>query len=382
MHRTPLLRSVGLVLGVVASILLAAPGADAERRGRHPVEHPRFGDHPGAPNHHPGKPGAEPRIVLPAFVVRCSTLPDEPPFRVARPTYCVNEEGEGIGDPGADPRIPVLEPVPELQWEAFDEYWRKVHGPKIIHQEGPGDVATPLLLRYEQQHRIPGGPTSEFPPPYEPQVGEDGLLVTDPHRRVRPYQAPAFDGLAQLAFADLDDFFAFFGIEPGDKYLEKIVPDERVFLKGFAFNVSKEYILLPDREPRDPIILIKTHERAPHLSREEFQELWLEEHGKDLVTDPRVRHFVGRYAQLHNISTPDHGAFYDPVGDRFDVISVLSFPNVTYLERFLVSEAYDEIEAFEAEHTAETRYFTAVNYVIRLLDPVERSTKPRFGRRR
>jgi hypothetical protein len=351
------------VLLAAASTLLLATGAGAERAERKPGRHT-----------------AEPRIVLPAFVVRCSTLPDEPPFRVARPSYCVNEHGEGIAEPGADPPVPALEPVPELQWEAFDEYWRKVHGPKIIHDDGPDDEATRLLRRYEQQHRIPGGPTSEFPPPYLPQVDDEGLLVTDPHARVRPYQPPAFDGLAQLAFATREDFFTFFGLEPGDKYIDKIVPDERVFLKGFAFNISKEYILLPDDETRDPIILIKTHERAPNLSREEFQELWLEEHAKDVLSSRTARRLVGRYAQLHNVSTPADGAFYDPVGDRFDVVSVLSFANVNHLEEFLASDAYREIEAAEDRYTAETRYFTAVNYTIRNFEGKERATR-RAGKR-
>ena len=107
-----------------------------------------------------GQPSTgEPRIVLPAFVVRCDTTADTP-IRVSRPSYCVNEEGEGIADPGADPTVPALEADPELRWEAFDEYWRKVHGPKIIHVDGPDDQGTQLLLRYEQQPRTLGGPTS------------------------------------------------------------------------------------------------------------------------------------------------------------------------------------------------------------------------------
>jgi len=316
-------------------------------------------------------PERAPRIVLPAFVVRCSTLPDEEPFRVARPSYCVNEAGEAIGEPGADPPVPALEPIPELQWEAFDAYWRKIHGPKIIHDDGPDDRVTRLLLRYEQQHRIPGGPTTQFAPPYPPQVDEDGLLVTDPHTRVPPYEAPDFDGLAQLAFADRDDFFAFFGIEPGDKYLEKIIPDERVFLKGFAFNISEEHVIIRDRGVRDPIILIKTLERAPELSREEFQALWLTKQAHRVASDPLARRLVGRYAQLHNVSTPADGAFYDPVGDRFDVVEVYSFPNTGAVERFVASDTWKALEEAEAEHTVRTRYFTAVNYVIRNVDPRE-----------
>ena len=108
-----------------------------------------------------------PRIVLNAFEVRADTTP-EVGLRVSRPGYPANVEGEGITEPDADPRVPALEEDPELRWEAYDEYWRKVHGPKHLHRDGPEDNTTHLLLRYEQQHRIPAGPTSLTPPPYHP----------------------------------------------------------------------------------------------------------------------------------------------------------------------------------------------------------------------
>lgn len=314
-----------------------------------------------------------PRIVLPAFVVRCSTLPDDAPFRVSRPGYCVNEDGEAIADSGAD-AAPALEATPELQWEAFDRYWRKIHGPKIIHEDGPTDFATRLLLRYEQQHRIPAGPTSAFRPPYPPQVDEDDLLVTDPHARVPAYQRPRFDGLAQLAYESREDLLTFFGLEPGDKYGDKIIPDEQVFLKGFAFNISREFVLIPDRGTRDPIILVKTHERDASFSRREFQEYWLEEHAKTLTTNGKAGRLVQRYAQLHNISRPEDAPLFDPVGDRFDVISVLSFANVNDLEAFLVSPLHEQLEEAEEEFTEESRFFTAVNFVIINREDVERPT--------
>ena len=322
-----------------------------------------------------GQPGVQPLIVLPAFVVRCDGTPDVAPFRVARPGYCVNEEGEAIADPAADPKEPAMEADPELRWEAFDEYWRKIHGPKIIHVDGLGDSATKLLLRYEQQHRIPGGPTSAFAPPYPPQVDSNGLLITDPHAHVAGYQRPSFDGLAQLAFATREDFNSFFGLNPGDKYLDKIVPDEKVFLKGFAFNISEEHIVIADRGARDPIILVKTLERgAQFASREEFQDRWLTEHARLVTTGATARKLVQRYAQLHNISVPSDAPFYDPAGDRFDVIEVFSFANPTELETFLASDRYAAIAADDAANTERTEIFTAVNYIIRIQHKPEKPT--------
>ena len=315
----------------------------------------------------------DPRIVLPAFVVRCDTTPDTA-ARASRPSYCVNVEGEGIADPGADPTVPALEAEPELRWEAFDEYWRKIHGPKIIHQEGSADVVTQLLLRYEQQHRIPGGPTSAKAPPYAPQVGADGLLIPDPHANVAGYSRPSFDGLAQLAYATRADLDAFFGLAPGDKYLEKIIPDERVFLKGFAFNLSREFIIIPDEGTRDPIIFIKTHERAPGLSRGEFLGLWLNSHAQLVVGNPDAARYVKRYAQLHNVSVPEDAPFFDPVGDQFDGITVMSFANVTELEAFLASDGYAAIAADEAVFTGRSEFFTAVDYIIRIDAAPEQAT--------
>lgn len=318
---------------------------------------------------------AGPRIVLPAFVVRCDTTPDQPPLRVARPGYCVNVHGVATADPAADPKVPVLEPDPELRWEAFDEYWRKIHGPKIIHLDGAGDHVTQLLVRYEQQHRIPGGPTSSNAPPYPAQVDANNLLVTDPHARVKGYQRPSSDGLAQLAFETRRDFNAFFGVLPGDKYLDKIVPDEKIFLKGFVFNISKEFIIIPDAGVRDPIILVKTLQRGPQFSsREQFQKVWLKEHSKLVTSNSTARKLVGRYAQLHNISVPSDGAFYDPVGDQYDVIEVLSFGNPTQLEQFLSSKHYQKIAADDAKNTVKTEFFTAVNYVIKIDDIKEKIT--------
>jgi SAM-dependent methyltransferase len=205
------------------------------------------------------------------------------------------------------------------------------------------------------------------------EVDASGLLITDPHAHVPAYDRPSFDGLAQLAFASKADFFTFFGVNPGDKYHDKIQPDEKVFLKGFAFNISKEFLIIPDRETRDPIIFVETHKRKPSFTRAQFQDYWLDVHAHLVVSQPLVRRLVKRYAQLHNISVPTD-AFYDPIGDQFDGITVMSFANPTDLENFLTSSTYARIVADENVFVAESDYFTAINYIIINKIPHERRT--------
>lgn len=303
-----------------------------------------------------------PWIVLQAMVNRADSSPDEA-GRATRPGYLANRAGQGIHDPGVSDQTPAFCERPQLEWEAFDEYWRKTHGPKIIHNEGDGDDATALLVFYLQQHRLPGGPTSAQAPPYPAKLGDDGMLVPDPAARAVPYGRPRFDGIAQLAFASKAALLRFFDAE--GKYGTKIVPDEAVFIKGFAFNLCEEHVILESEATRrDPIVLIKNHVRHPALSRATFRESWRGSHA-DLVRGlAETKQAIRRYAQLHNVSDPDD-AFYDEAGDRFDGTTLMSFANMNDLEDFLGSASYREIEADESDFCAESDFYTAINYVVR-----------------
>ena len=318
----------------------------------------------GGANTAGGSPPAEPLVVLTALVLRADTSP-ESGLRRARRGYAVNRAGEGIADPGSDDRQLALTAEPQLEWEAFDAYWRKVHGPKILHPEGDDDGITPLLVYYLQQHRIPGGPTSQEPPPYRAPVGADGRLPPDPAARVRGYDRPPWDGLAQLGFRSAEELRRFFDPGPG-KYGEKIVPDEAVFLRGFAFNLSEEHVVLGGDRRRDSILLVVTHVRRDGLTRRAFRERWGGAHADRLRSLPQAKPggSLRRYAQLHNVSAAGD-AFYDEVGDRFDGIGVMSFANINDLEDFLASSDYAGLAADADEFCTEVAYFTALNYAIR-----------------
>lgn len=305
---------------------------------------------------------SSPLIVLNALVVRADSQPPEA-IRRARPRYNVNRAGQGIEEAGVENRVLALTDKPQLEWEAFDEYWRKIHGPKILHVDGPEDRQTGLLTYYLQQHRIPGGPTSDRAPPYLAPVGDDGRLVADPAVRCRPYQRPAWDGIAQLGFRSKQDLAAFFDVAAG-KYGRKIVPDEAVFIRGFGFHVTEEHVVVAGDRRREPVVLLKTHVRNPGLSRAQFRGRWMAQHAELVTHVARQSGLVKRYAQLVNISVAGD-QLYDPVGDRFDGVGAMSFANMNDIEDFLGSEDYAGIRADEAEFALESAYFTALNYVIR-----------------
>jgi len=284
--------------------------------------------------------------------------------RVARPGYNVNRAGLGIEEQGTQNKTLALTATPQLEWEAFDEYWRKVHGPKILHHDGPEDAQTGLLCYYLQQHRVPGGPCSEYPPPYRAPLGKDGRLSAAPVTQMTAYRRPAWDGLAQLAYRTKEDLIKFFGAGPG-KYAEKIMPDEALFIRSFAFHLAEEHIVIESAGlRRDPLVLLTTHTRNAGLTRAQFRGRWMAQHAQ-LMRElaPTVAGFR-RYAQLVNVSEPSD-PIYDALGDRFDGVSALSFASMNDLEDFLASPVYQRLRNDEREFAAESSFFTTLNYVIK-----------------
>ncbi|MGE0336774.1 MAG: EthD domain-containing protein [Gammaproteobacteria bacterium] len=303
-----------------------------------------------------------PLIVLNALVIRADSQPPEG-HRRARPRYNVNSAGAGIEDADARDRTLALTDRPQLEWEAFDEYWRKIHGPKILHVDGSDDRQTALLTYYLQQHRIPGGPTSERAPPYAAPLAPDGRLVTDPAARCVPYTRPAWDGIAQLGFRSRADLAAFFDVGPG-KYGQKIVPDEAVFIRGFGFHVAEEHLVVAADRRQHPVVLLKTHVRNAGLTRAQFRGYWMADYAERVRRAATATGLVRRYAQLVNVSEPGD-ALYDAVGDRIDGVGALSFANMNDVEDFIASDAHAALCAEEQAFAAESAYFTALNYLIR-----------------
>jgi hypothetical protein len=301
-----------------------------------------------------------PLIVTPTFVSRVDNTPRGE--RPQDPGSSRSQHGHEVRHPDWRPHALALEGQPNLAFEHWDEYWRKVHGPKFAWNE-PGS-SSELVLRYDQLHRIASGPSCCFPPPYRAMVDENGKLPFDPQQRVPALRRPRWDGLAYITYAGEADIQQVLGQE---KFARRIIADEQVAFRMVTRQITREYILIPSERHRDPISLVKIHMRAPELSRELFQQHLLREHA-DLVLSRRSTHqYVRRYAQLHTIGATQE----DPEGSRIDAVSVLAFGSMNDLEDYLVSADQQAVEASEARLTGEgSEWWSAINYgVINRLMP-------------
>lgn len=297
---------------------------------------------------------ARPLIVTPTFVSRVDDTP-----RGARPQDAgasKSRHGHEVHFPNLRPHALALEGDPNLAFEHWDEYWRKVHGPKFAWDE-PGS-SSGLVLRYDQVHRIASGPSCFFRPPYRAMLGDDGRLPEDPEKRVPAFRRPRWDGFAYITYAEEADIEKTLGQE---KFSQRIVADEQVAFRMVTREITREYILIPSARHRDPISLVKIHVRRADLSREEFQRRMLNEHAPRVLAQPATRELVRRYAQLHNIGSTQK----DPEGSRIDAVSVLSFASLNDVEDYLVSEDHAVIEASEHGLAGPgSEWWTAINYSV------------------
>lgn len=301
----------------------------------------------------------EPLIVLPVFLSRADSTAQRDRPRDSE--NVVDNNGNPIPEPADDPSALAFESDPNLAYEKWDEYWRKVHGMRFTFEEGPQDRSMSVLLRYDQVHRLPGGPTSAFPPPYHAPLDENGQLHTGVIGRIAPYKRPLYDGLAYMAFRSVEDLTLSFG---SGKFPSKIVPEEQVMFRSVPHMISREFILIASATHRDPISLVKTHTRAPDIGRNDFQGRWLQEHAEFVIGTAATHQYVRRYAQLHNIGPKEGELFWHPISSKWDGLSIFSFAGVTDLEDFLMSDDYAAIEADEARIVDATgsEYWTGVNY--------------------
>ena len=276
----------------------------------------------------------------------------------------LDAEGDLIDLAKAEPADLAFDPDPYLVDEKWREYWRKVHGMRFTHKDGPDDASMALMLRYDQVHRVSSGPTSFFPPPYQPPLDADGRLFPDVLKRIPEYRRPQYDGFAYMAFDSLEDLSASFG---SGKFPAKIVPEERIIFRSVPHLIAKEYVVLPNRAVRGAVMLVKIHRVKAGVTREAFQRHWLHEHADLVLSKPATHRFVTRYAQLHNVGPDKEGElFWHPVGRTMDGVTVMEFANMNHVEDYLMSPEYAEIEADEAKHLDADRsvYWTALNHNI------------------
>ncbi|MCR0980872.1 EthD domain-containing protein [Roseomonas populi] len=309
----------------------------------------------------------KPLIVTPTFVSRVDDTP--PGGRPRDEGSSKGRDGKEVAHPDRHPEALAIEPDPNLAFEHWDEYWRKVHGPKFAYDE-PGS-SSELVLRYDQLHRIASGPSSFFRPPYRAMTEEGGRLVSDPEARVPAFGRPRWDGLAYIVYAEEADIQRTLGQE---KFAKRIIADEQVAFRMVTREIAREHILIPSARHRDPISLVRIHVRRPGLSREAFQQRLLGEHATLVLAQPATHEYVRRYAQLHNIGSTQE----DPEGSRIDAVSILAFASLNDVEDYLVSADHAVIDASEAGLCGEgSEFWTAVNYsVINRLMPELATDRP------
>jgi len=319
-------------------------------------------ENPLADNHHrpPGRTSYHttdaPLIVTPTFLTRADNTP-----RAERPLdegSTRSRHADGLENPDAEPAEIALEPNPNLAYEHWDEYWRKVHGPKFAYEE-PGSDNEPVL-RYDQVHRFAGGPSSYFRPPYQAMITADKKLVSDPEAQVPAYHRPRWDGFAYIAYAAEADINR---VLKQPQYDQRVIADEQTVFRMVTREIAREYILLPSPQHRDPLSLVKIHYRRPERSREEFQQRLLGPHAALVIAQPATHQYVRRYAQLHNIGSTQQP---DPEGRLIDAISVLSFASVNDVEDYLLTDGYRTIEADEASFIdlERSEFWTGLNYSV------------------
>ncbi len=146
------------------------------------------------------------------------------------------------------------------------------------------------------------------------------------------------------------------------QYDKRVVADEQTAFRMVTRSITREYILLPSPQHRDPISLVKIHHRRPELTREAFQERLLRQHAEVVLAQAATHTYVRRYAQLHNIGATQA----DPEGSRMDAISVLSFASMNDVEDYLATTDYQTIETDEATFIDfdQSEFWTGINYSV------------------
>lgn len=303
-----------------------------------------------------------PRTVIFSFLSRADATPLA--HRRRGEGHMLDVAGNVLADPAADPAANAFESDPNINFEKWSEYWRKVHGVRFVHAEDDDDRSLERLLRYDQLHRFPAGPTNLTPPPYVAPLDENGLLFPTIIGHVPPYRRPRWDGVAYLNFAGVDDIAQVLGTS---RVRSKILPEDRAMFRDVAPMLSRQFIIIPSAAAIEAVSLITIHVRRRGLDRTQFQHEWLHRHADFVAAQPATRDLVTRYVQLHNIGPATAGApFFHPETSAIDGVTLMGFANVGDIESYIQADDYQAIVDDERKIADDARreYWTSVNFVI------------------
>ena len=158
-----------------------------------------------------------------------------------------------------------------MEVEAFQEYWRTVHGPIA--------AALPGLRRYVQSHVLPGI-----------------------YRR----SEPAYDGLAELWFESAD-VLKELAASGGDRPVRE---DHAKFMDvaSYVELVTREHVIKDGATPAEGVKNVEFVKRREGLAVEAFQKYWREVHGPLAAAIDPIR----RYVQCHATSAAYRGSANPP----------------------------------------------------------------------
>jgi predicted MFS family arabinose efflux permease len=302
----------------------------------------------------------EPLTVVFSFLSRADSTPIEQ--RRRGEGHLLDTEGRVIPDPAADPGANAFEADPNLNFEKWGEYWRKVHGVRFLYPEEPDDRSIERLQRYDQIHRIAAGPASPMLLPYRAPVDEAGRLFPTIIGHIPPYRRPRWDGVAYLNFESPEDIAT---VLANDRVRTKILPEDRTIFRDIAPVLSRQFIILPSETGNDAISLVKTHVRRPDIDRAAFQHRWLHEHADLVLAQPDTHRFVKRYVQLHNTGPTIEGEpFFHPETSLIDGVTLMTFATMNDVEEFLLTDGHRSIESDERLFCPEVDYRCAINFSV------------------
>lgn len=294
-----------------------------------------------APYLQPRPDDGQPRIVLCSLLSRADNTPLAERHRADG--HVLDRAGNVIADPAADAAANAFESSPNLNFEHWGEYWRKVHGVRFIHAEEPDDQSLERLLRYEQLHRFAPGPVHTDAPPYSAPVDAQGKLWPTVIGHIEAYRRPRWDGIAYLNFASTEDIAVVLG---NARVREKILPEDRTIFRDIAPVLSRQYVITPSTSGNEAITLVKLHVRNPTISRAAFQHWWLRDHAP--LVAAHSKRWARRYVQLHNIGPTEPGLpLYHPQASTLDGVTLMNFTSINELEDFLRSPEQRSIAADE-----------------------------------
>lgn len=252
-----------------------------------------------------------------------------------------------IANPALDPSQNAFEGNPNLNFEHWGEYWRKVHGVRFTYEEDPEDRSFSRLLRYEQLHRFAPGPTGHYAPPYFAPVDQDGKLWPTVIGHIEPYQRPRWDGIAYLSFKSREDIGQVFS---SPRIASKIMPEDFAMFRDLAPILARQHIIVPTGQASEAVTFVKLHRAARGVSRAEFQDWWLETHGPRVASN--ALGLIRRYVQLHSIGPTEPGQpFFHEQTKDIDGVTLMSFGTVNELEDYLRSYEYAAIAEDEVQWT-------------------------------